>query len=94
MPVVDQPQGSLDVAGRHGPEDLAGCGVPVGGHEREERAQRAGVHRGVDAVTARGPSGGWKHAVALVGAHGLGGQSVLPGEVDGAQAHGHGSTPG
>jgi hypothetical protein len=83
--VVERGQGAVEVAPVHGHHGGAGGGVAVGGDEGEEGVERIGVGRPVAAVA--GPTAGRRgqEAIALVVAHGLGGDAARAGQVDGAQ---------
>src|SRR5690606_32142603 len=83
---VDELQGGVEPALVYLGHDPSGEGVAVCGDQGEVGAQRRGVRFGVDAVTADGAFGGGNEPVAFVVPDGLGGESVLAGEVGRAKS--------
>jgi hypothetical protein len=86
---VDGGEGAVEVASVHGHHDRTGGGMAVGGHQGHERSQGLGVLGPEAAVAGLAAGRRGQEAVALVVAHGLGGQAVPSGQVDGT----HGSSP-
>jgi hypothetical protein len=87
MAAVDDHQDTIEVVVVDRVHDLDRSRVPVGPHEREEGAERRRMDLGVDPVAAARALGRRETPVALVIAHRLRRQAVLPREVRRPQVH-------